>query len=119
MKFSVFILLLVHLNFSIIPQFDEVDKVSKTGAKVDDINTVTEFVDQVLLGNHDSTPEDEDNDQARHLQTVKTVTYYCFQEVTTIKLPEIRLTDLATRYKTQEEKLNCIFFEIPSPPPKG
>jgi len=65
------LLLLLHINTSMfIPVMDEVDTYDAQGMKVADINSVYEFIDQVLLGNKDRTPQDEDDDQAHYFNTV-------------------------------------------------
>lgn len=58
-----------------LPQVAEIDQFDKNGNVVDDINSVTEYIDQVVLGNTDTTPEDEDNDDGQNFHCVKTVEY--------------------------------------------
>ena len=61
-KVFAFILLLCHLNTSMfLPQVDEDDQYDAHGQQIDDLNTVSEYIDQVVLGDVDKTPEDEDN----------------------------------------------------------
>ena len=65
------LLLLIHVNTSMfIPVMDEVDIFDAHGMQYDDINSTYEYVDQVVLGNEDSTPEDEDDDHAREFNMV-------------------------------------------------
>ncbi len=49
-----------------IPVMEETDIFNEHGIRVDDINSVYEFVDQVVLGHKDDTPEDEDDDGAHY-----------------------------------------------------
>lgn len=118
-RLSLFLLLLLHLNFSVfIPQFDEVDRRGKNGVVVDDINSLAEFIDQVVLGHKDTTPEDEDNDQARHFHASKAIKYY-FQEVVIIKTIRLETPKASIPLPKQEGEVSSIYFEIPSPPPKA
>ncbi|PZR29873.1 MAG: hypothetical protein DI538_23725 [Azospira oryzae] len=118
-RLSLFLLLLLHLNFSVfIPQFDEVDRRGKNGVVVDDINSLAEFIDQVVLGHKDTTPEDEDNDQARHFHASKAIKYY-FQEVVIIKTIHLETPKASIPLPKQEGEVSSIYFEIPSPPPKA
>lgn len=54
---------------------DEIDTFDRKGRQIDDINSVTEFVDQVVLGNKDATPEDEDDDEADYFPVFKIFVY--------------------------------------------
>lgn len=75
-RVTAFILLLCHMNTSMfLPQVAEDDQFDKNGNQIDDINTVTEYINQVVLGNKDTTPEDEDNDDGQNLHVSKTIEY--------------------------------------------
>ena len=118
-KILIFILLGIHLNFSaFIPQFDEVDRIDRNGNKVDDINSLFEFIYEVALGNSDATPEDEDNDHVRYFHIVRMGTYFC-QNVQSVKDLDAGLYRVIRCPITKEEKIHPVFFEIPSPPPKA
>src|SRR5215203_1092819 len=71
-----FLVLISHMNFSMfLPQMAEVDIYDANGMQQDDINSLIEYVDQVVLGNHDDTPEDEDDDSGQNFSLAKTVDY--------------------------------------------
>ena len=73
-KIVAFILLLCHMNTSMfLPQMDEEDVYIASGQQVDDINSVVEYVDQVMLGHKDDTPEDEDDDSGQNFLLVETL----------------------------------------------
>jgi hypothetical protein len=119
-KILAFIVLLTHLNTSMfIPQMAEVDMYDSAGNQIDDINTLVEFIDQDVLGHHDSTPEDEDDDTERPLHITKTLEYswHPYFEPIQTKLsikeePEIVFTGYI------EHKLPAGFTNIIIPPPK-
>ena len=63
----IYLLMLLHVNYVMfIPCMDEVDCIDRRGVQQDDINSLCEFVNQIVLGHKDSTPEDEDDDQAHY-----------------------------------------------------
>jgi len=75
-KILAFILLLNHLNTSMfIPQMAEVDRYDSNGTQIDDVNTLVEYIDQVVLGNYDPTPEDEDDDTEQPYHITKIIDY--------------------------------------------
>ena len=69
-----FLVLVLFVNAALFsPMVDEKDIFDKAGCQVDDINSAYEFIDQVVLGNYDETPEDEDDDKSHFFQLVKAV----------------------------------------------
>ena len=62
---AVILLLLLYTNSSlVVPQTDEVDVYGVDGVETDDINSLVEYIDQLILEHYDNSPEDEDNDFA-------------------------------------------------------
>src|SRR5215204_2597422 len=113
----VFLVLLSHMNFSMfIPQLDEADRYDAPGKQEDDINSLYEFIDQVVLGNQDDTPEDEDDDNAVYYHIIKVDNYCSNQNIVLIKRPELSLHK-ATFSVFLAGKIPSVFFEIQSPPP--
>ena len=75
-KILAIILLLNHLNTSMfIPQMAEVDSYDTMGNQTDDINTLIEYVDQVIIGHADNSPEDEDDDSGQPYHIIKLQDY--------------------------------------------
>jgi hypothetical protein len=71
-KILAIILLLNHLNtYMFIPQMAEVDSYDRAGNQVDDVNTLVEYIDQEIMGHHDNTPEDEDDDSGQPYHIIK------------------------------------------------
>jgi hypothetical protein len=118
-KVLAFLVLLSHMNYAMfIPQLDEVDAYDANGNQVDDINSLTEYIDQIVLGNKDDTPEDEDDDNGFYLNIVK-VDQYCFQQFVIELDAAVEIRQNKTKYPPRlENKLPAIFFEIQSPPPE-
>jgi len=115
----IFIVTLIHINGSMfLPQVAEKDIYNAQGQQQKDINTVIEYIDEVILGNHDKNPVDGDNDDGQNFHLVKIVDYY-FQ----IEFSSIRHKPVLTTSKKQfcifpEEKLYPVTLEILAPPPK-
>ena len=114
-----FIFLLLHINFSMfIPQMEETDSFDANGMPTDDINSLVEYIDQVMLNNIDDTPEDEDDDYARNYSPVQNGFYYTsnaseiipsdFPDVAKVYFPEF-----------PEVEIPSISFDVIAPPPKG
>lgn len=112
------ILLLSHINSSVFFQSaDETDVYDKKGRQIDDINSLAEYIDQVILENHDSTPEDEDDDQAEYFQ-VSQINTYNFEPYR-IQIEPLKKEDKKnySNFLT-ENKFTSPVFEIPCPPPE-
>ncbi len=101
-----------------LPQCAETDILNATGQQEDDINSVVEYIDQVILGHHDDTPEDEDDDSGQNFHLVKYVDYVFqpFFVASEHRLPE---TQNSKRYPVLESyKILSVYFDILSPPPE-
>lgn len=112
------ILLFCHMNFSMfLPQVAEVDRFNIHGQEQDDINSVIEFIDQIILGNVDTTPEDEDDDSGQHFLLIKTVDVFNNQTITEIASASIAAASV--KYPVfKNGNLPFSFFDIVSPPPE-
>ncbi|HWJ92520.1 MAG TPA: hypothetical protein VNR87_15490 [Flavisolibacter sp.] len=115
-----FLVLLSHMNFSMfIPQLDEQDEQDEAGCQLDDVNSLYEYIDQVVLGHKDDTPEDEDNDSPAVYHIVKINGYSFSQNIVVIKRPELMLRNKAPYPLFVTQKMPSVFFEIQSPPPEA
>ena len=114
-----FILLLCHMNTSMfLPQMAEDDMYDANGNQLDDINTLTEYIDQVILGNKDTTPEDEDDDSGQYFHVSKTIEYVFQQPSVAIEQNEACDTDNTSKlFDHTSEKLLTVSFDIITPPP--
>ncbi len=118
-KLFAFTVLLAHINYAMfIPQLEETDSFDDMGVQVDDINSFSEFVDEVVLGNKDTTPEDEDNDNGFWLNTVK-AEQYCFEQITVEVMKPGEDTGSNREYPVFKlGKLKPIYRELICPPPE-
>lgn len=101
----------------LLPQVAEEDVFVANGVEIDDINSVTEYIDQVILGNEDDTPEDEDNDNGQQFHLTKQIDIKYTQVVTEIESPvavELKKINYA---EFINNTIVSPFFEIPVPPP--
>lgn len=72
------LLLMIHINTSMfIPVVDETDNYDKYGNQVNDINTLTQYISQEILGHKNIVVQDQDDDQA-HFFNIR-VHQYTFQ----------------------------------------
>jgi hypothetical protein len=119
-KVLAFLVLLSHINFAMfIAQVDEVDIYTKDGQQVEDINSLFEYVDEVILGNKNPHPLDEDDDNARYFHASK-FDDYCFSQLGTELKKSNTLSSIKTKYPPYiEKKLGLVFLDIQIPPPKG
>ncbi len=114
-----FIVLLCHINFTMFfPTVEEHDVYSGNGAMIDEVNSVYEYVDEVLLGDKDDTPEDEDDDEPDFYQVIKIGDYY-FHDLST----QLKCSSLATYSKISypnylQDKLLALSYDIVAPPPQ-
>jgi hypothetical protein len=120
-KLLAFLLLLNHLNTSMfIPQMAEVDVYDRNGAQVDDINTLVEFIDQDVLGHHDSTPEDEDDDTERTYHITKSIEFSWHPYVSEIQTKVAFKEEAAIEFADYSaHKPTPGFTNIFIPPPKA
>jgi hypothetical protein len=114
------ILLFVHVSTSLfIPVVEEKDVYDVCGRQIDDVNTIFEYVDQVILGNTDVTPEDEDDDQPHYFTGSSVISYYITAQEQTIPVNEPTTTELAVAYPLLPvQKTSSVAYDILTPPPE-
>ena len=119
-KLLIFIVMLVHINGSMfLPQVAEQDIYNAQGQQQKDINTVIEYVDEVLMDNHDKNPVDEDNDQGQNFHLVKMVDYYFEIDFSPIKHKPVVAIAKNKFSLFPEEKIHSVTLDILAPPPKA
>jgi hypothetical protein len=111
---------LLHMNFTMfVPQLPEMDIIQQNGKPVDDIDCMTEFIDQVILGNKDDTPEDEDNNQAT-VYYIFQFNYHCISQQPLITETVANFAPDITLYPDLiNKKISAISLDIASPPPRA
>jgi hypothetical protein len=117
---TIFIVLLVHINGSMfLPQVAEQDIFNAQGQQQKDINTVIEYIDEVILDKHDKNPIDTDNDQGQNFHLVKIVDYYFEIDFTAIKHNPVVASAKKRFGHFPEKKLYPVTLDILAPPPKA
>ncbi|MVT08117.1 hypothetical protein [Chitinophaga tropicalis] len=117
-----YILLFIHINtMMFVPVADEKDVYDAYGRQIGDINTVFDFVDQVLLGNSNVVIEDEDDDMAHYFTGSYGITCYLHQqEQFTITRKEPTARELAVAYPLLPvQKPLTMAYDILTPPPEA
>jgi hypothetical protein len=102
-----------------IPQMAERDVHDSLGYEVDDVNTLVEYIDQEIMGHHDNTPEDEDDDSGTPYHIVKMVTY-AWHPYVAEPATKVTCTPAPAKVFTGyiEHKPTRGFHDILIPPPK-
>ncbi len=118
-KVLAFVVLLSHINFGMfIPQVDELDMYDGNGQQMDDINSLFEYLDYVVIGNKDDSPQDEDDDTARYFSMAKLTNYSFCQQI----IERRKDYSAASQKKTYPlyiiPGLNSRNDDIVSPPPE-
>ncbi|HYM92497.1 MAG TPA: hypothetical protein VET23_00005 [Chitinophagaceae bacterium] len=116
--FLTLVLLVSHVNVSMfIAQLDEVDIYDAKGRPYNDINTLTEYIHDVLLHRKNKPRQDEDDDNARYFQ-VSTSSLYDLQHYK-VKVTAEDFSRNKNEYSLfKENKWFSPFLEITLPPPK-
>ena len=118
-KLAAFLLLLSHINSSmLLPQADELD-VYANGQQTDDINTVVEYIQQEVLDIPDETPEDEDDDKGQNLISWKWGDEAFQQVFTQIQVDHPQSDNFGKDFPVYKEKEFLISYDITTPPPKA
>lgn len=124
MKLLVWLLLLLHVNFNMfIPNIDEVDQLHVPGKAIDEINSLPEYIDQIILGHADSTPEDEDDDGERTSDLIKTAQVKYVHQLQQL-WPNTSGCCEAFYVRTKflegpDPKFSSVIGDIEAPPPKA
>lgn len=116
-----YILLFLHIATTMfIPVADEKDIYDARGRQINDINTLFEFVNHVVLGHTEINEQDEDDDQPHFFTGSNNVSYYITdQQQVIVSHQEPSTNDLAVAYPLlAEHKPFAIAYDILTPPPK-
>jgi len=100
-----------------LPQVEEQD-VYLDGKQVDDINSVIEYIEQEVLNIPDSTPEDEDDDNAQHFGLVKFDNQSCEVKFRYLQLVKPIFTKVQKCYLYTDGMPALVHGDIIIPPPK-
>jgi len=116
----IFMVMLVHINGSMfLPQVAEQDIYNAQGQQQKDINTVIEYIDEMIIGNHDKSPVDGDNDQGQNFHLIKIVDYYFGTDFTPAKHKPAGIPAQKTFNLYAEKKISPVTLDILAPPPRS
>ncbi len=119
MKPFAFILLLLHINFSMfIAQVDETDTYDASGQQMTDINSLSDWL-QASLSSHKPVKHksDSDDDNARYFHALKPHHFFSPYFLLVKKAAVPNTTAFAPALN--DNQLLAGFFDIQSPPPKA
>ncbi len=118
MRLLAFILLLLHVNFSMfIAQIDEKDVYDADFRQVHDINSLSEYIQYSFSKDKDPhKTKDSDDDNARYFHALKPH-FFLVQPSAAVK-KESSLYSYRSIPLQDENSLSSGFFEILAPPPK-
>ena len=117
-KVLAFLVLLSHMNTSMfLPQLPEIDAFDAGGKKLDDINSMVEYVG-VALG-YDTTPDDEDDDTGQAFHIAKVPNYFLFQSVSIVQIKKPQENNTTHFPEYRADKIKAIAIDILTPPPEA
>jgi hypothetical protein len=103
-----------------IPQTDEEDVYDVNGNQIDDVNSLMEYIDQVVLGKEDDAREDEDDDNAVYYHLTKIDQQFNLQQYITQLNQLTSIVETSIHYLPYKDRwITPIFFDVQSPPPKS
>lgn len=114
------ILLISHINFSMfIAQVDEVDTYDTNGNRINDINSLTEYINDIVLHHRNTPRSDEDDNNARYFHLIKLTGYFFSQPVTVSGSKPADVKSKTTFPYINTQKLLSVFYDVVTPPPKS
>ena len=102
-----------------LPQMQEGDIVDKSGNQKDDINSLTEYVDEVLLGHTDNSPEDEDDDSGQSFHASNTPDSFFPPVSNSVTRKEVILTRVIKFPVYIISPIASLSYDVFSPPPES
>ena len=115
----ILLVMFVHVNGSMfLPQAAEQDIYNAQGQQQKDINTVIEYIDEVIIGKHEKAPLDGDNDQGQNFHLVKIVDYYFGTDFLPARHKPVDITTSKQFSLYTEKKISPVTLEILAPPPR-
>ena len=100
-----------------VPCVDEMDEYAKDGTQKDDINSVAEYIYQVVFNHKDKTPEDEDDDQAHYFLLAKSASYNFEQQQWKLVPPVFTSCKKVIYPELDISRLPVTYNDILTPPP--
>ena len=114
-----FLLLISHINFFMfIAQVDEVDVYDAHGCRINDINSLAEYVNDIILHHSNRPRPDEDDDNARYFHFVKLDGYSFGHQVVISGSIPAEIKGKKTPLYNSNQKLLSVFYDVVTPPPR-
>jgi hypothetical protein len=111
--------LTMHVNVTMfIAQVDEVDTYNAKGKRQNDINTLGEYIHDVLLHHNNKSRPDEDDDNARYCQIVTMPLYDSHQCKLKASADDLLIENRQEYAFFKVNKWHSPVLDILSPPPK-
>jgi hypothetical protein len=111
--------MLLYVNsYMFFPVVDDIAAYDEYGNLIDEVNSVVEFFDQVVLSNFDQTP---DGNEAQHFHIVKhrPIVINQFAIARTVE-PQCRQYDVPRQYAVMgDQKATFRAYDVVAPPPKA
>jgi hypothetical protein len=111
--------MLIHLNTSMfIPVMDEEDIFDAHGCQINDINTLTQFISQEIMGHTKTITKDQDDDQAHYFNSLKShqVTFNYFQTVVMTE-QTVQVKDVIYLASLNDRHVASVTYDVAAPPP--
>lgn len=117
-RFFTFLFMIAYLNVALVAQVAERDLFDPHGNRVDDINSIVEFV-RVVLG-ADTLWDDEDDDNTRNYCFVETLNLYvAVQKLSSGEHPPLVCQRTKNIIPLNERYVPPAYLEVVSPPPEA
>ena len=114
-----FLLLICHVNFFMfVAQVDEVDAFDSHGCRINDVNSLVEYINDVLLDNNGKSRPDEDDDTARYFHLNKLNVFSSVKPVIESEHSSGGVKSKETFPPYNSRKLLSVFFDVVTPPPR-
>jgi hypothetical protein len=101
-----------------IAQVDEVDAYDSKGCRVNDINSLVEYVNDILLDHKGPSRPDEDDDNARYFHIIKAFDFSISQQVVVKNPGWLNATEQQHFPGINSGKPVPAFYDVVTPPPK-
>jgi len=117
----IYLVLIIHINTTMFfPVVEETVRYDMKGKPVDDVTSVVEFVDQVLLEHKDDTPCDREEDNREHFfSAFKCGFYLSPQQILYTQKQTFEPEPVIEYSETRQNAVSIVSYDILTPPPKA
>ena len=94
------------------------DAYASDGSRISDINSVAEYVNDIVLHNQNKSRDDEDDDNARYFHLVK-LADYSFNNRVILSVSKTIETERENTFPCMNDQdLHSVFYDVVTPPPR-